>query len=99
MQVEQDLRASGSLPVFCIQSLKYIRPGQLKEHQAGFRNAVIAPLRNGADSDFTQFGNLGAAAEGVDNFRGCIHSAANLSRLKPKKASSLRCFLFILLKI
>lgn len=99
MQVEQGLRASDSLSVFCLQSLEYIRLGQLKEHQTGFRDTVIAPLGDGADGDFAQFGNLSAAAERVDNFRGCIHSAANLSRLKPKNSSSLRCFLFSLLKI
>lgn len=99
MQAEQNFHASGGIPVFCLQSLKHIRLGQLKEHQAGFGDTVLTPLRNGAGGHFAQFGNLGAAAEGVNNFGWCDHSAANLSRLKSKKASPLRCFLFSLLKI
>lgn len=74
-------RMSGGLPVFCLQSLKHIRLGQLEEHQAGFGDTVLAPLGNGTDGHFAQFGNLGTAAEGIDNFGWCDHSAHSLACL------------------
>jgi hypothetical protein len=53
-------------------------------------------LGNGAGGHFAQFGNLGAAAEGVNNFGVCIHSA-HLSMLNRKNATPLTKYCLVCL--
>lgn len=64
---------------------KNIRARKLKEHQARTRDAVVPPLRNGADSYVAELRNFGTAAECINDLVR-VHDT-NLSALRINSAS------------
>ena len=69
--------------------IEHIRARQLEIHQAGVRDAVFTPLRNGRFCDFAQLGDLYCAAEAVDDLAAVEFHAQSIGNYTPASQAKL----------